>query len=267
MLQLISWNVNGIRACYNNHGLAQLLQQHQPDILCLQEVKADASQVVLQGLETYQPIWNSAQRKGYSGTLVLSKLKPVNYWLNFNNELTGSYTLSDQFGDSNLEGRLITVEFDQFYLVTVYTPNSKGDLSRLNLRFNAWDPAFKQHCQTLARHKPVLASGDFNVAHQPIDLAHPEANRNTHGFTDEERSGFDALLKAGFVDSFRTLHPEKTDAYSWWSYFQKARSRNIGWRIDYWLASSNIEQQISSAHIHADILGSDHCPVSVTVDL
>ena len=267
MLKLISWNINGLRACLKKPDFQQFLETEQADVICLQEIKAQAEQVETNLFDDYQVVWNSAERKGYSGTLVLSKLPILASRLNFDDQLAANYQLTDRFGQTNEEGRVITVEFDKFYLVTVYTPNSKGDLSRLKLRQQAWDPAFKDHCRALSDHKPVVMAGDFNVAHQAIDLARPAANEGKHGFTKEERAGFGALLEAGFIDSFRHLHPKAEAAYTWWTHWGQARARNVGWRIDYWLLSQSLLPKLKAANIHAQILGSDHCPVSINLQI
>ena len=267
MLKLISWNVNGIRACQQKGGLAELLTAHRPDILCLQETKARPEQVELDGLEDYRASWHSAERKGYSGVLVLSRRPALASRPGFDDEIRRRFRLEDRFGDSDSEGRLLTLEFDNFFLVTVYTPNSKGDLSRLELRHQAWDPAFLAHCLALDKTKPVLMSGDFNVAHQEIDLARPKENKGQHGFTDEERQGFDNLIAAGFIDTFRHFYPDREQAYSWWTHWRNARARNVGWRIDYWLASRRLEAELKDAEILSQAMGSDHCPVSLEADL
>lgn len=265
---LFSWNINGLRACLNKNGLQDLIKAQQPDILCLQEIKARPEQVDdLSIFEGYNAVWNSGQRKGYSGTLILSKQPPLSQYLNFPQTLSRKYRLQDEFGNTDQEGRVITVEFSDFYLVTVYTPNSKGDLSRLNMRFKAWDPAFHEHCQVLQTKKPILVCGDFNVAHQEIDLARPKENQGQHGFTKEERQGFSRLLDGGLIDSFRHLHPQTTEAYSWWTHWRQARVKNIGWRIDYWLMSQTLTNRLKAATIHPTILGSDHCPVSLTLNI
>lgn len=267
MLKLSSWNINGLRACWGKNALQEFIQSFQPDILCLQEIKAQKDQIALEGLDDYQQIWNSAERKGYSGTLILSKKPPLSQQFNFSKELVDEFKLEDQFGNTNTEGRLITLEFDSFYLVTVYTPNSKNDLERLEMRSLNWDPAFLQHCQKLNKEKPVLMSGDFNVAHREIDLARPKENSGKHGFTREERQGFDNLLEAGFLDTFRHLNPEKGEAYTWWTYLGNTRARNIGWRIDYWLSSQSLKSKLQEAFIHSEFLGSDHCPISLKIDI
>ena len=265
-MRLYSWNVNGIRAIWNKGELQKFIDQHQPDILCLQEIKASADQSPLD-LPEYEKVWCSAKRKGYSGTAILSRTKPLSTSLNFDQTIAKKYNFQDNYGDTNKEGRVLTAEWPDFYLVTVYTPNSKGDLSRLKHRQQVWDPAFKEHCQKLATDKPVLMSGDFNVAHNEIDLARPKENVGQHGFTDEERQGFEALLEAGFIDTFRALHPQTTDAYSWWAVWGQARQNNVGWRIDYWLASDQLIPRVSEAQIHPDVFGSDHCPISLEIDV
>lgn len=266
MLKLSSWNINGLRACLNKGGLQAFVAAFEPDILCLQEIKATPEQVDLSTLAAYEPVWNPAERAGYSGTLVLTKKKFLRSANNFPKDISGEFKLADRFGDTNAEGRLITLEFENFNLVTVYTPNSKGDLSRLELRQRAWDPAFLRHCSQLTG-KPTLMSGDFNVAHAAIDLARPKENVGKHGFTDEERAGFDNLLQAGFVDTFRQLHPEREEAYSWWTHWGKARANNVGWRIDYWLASRELAGRINQAWVQPEFAGSDHCPVSCEIDI
>ncbi len=240
---------------------------HQPDVLCLQEIKAREDQIEL-GLKGYEMYWNSADKAGYSGTAIFSKIKPLTVINGFSDTITKKYTLAgDSYGDPSKEGRVISAEFEKFWIVTVYTPNSKGDLSRLELRHKQWDPAFLEHVKDLEKSKPVLFCGDLNVAHNDIDLTNPKANIGKHGFTNEERTGFDTFETAGFVDTFRTAHPDTTDAYSWWTHWANARARNVGWRIDYWLASASISSQITSAAIHPEVLGSDHCPVSIELSV
>ena len=267
MIKLSSWNINGLRACWNKNCLQDFIKSFQPDILCLQEIKAQPDQITLEGFDNYNQIWNPATRKGYSGTMVLSRKKLLSKKLNFPSEISQKFQLSDQFGDTNTEGRVIALEFENFYLVTVYTPNSKGDLSRLKLRHQAWDPAFLEYCRQLERTKPVLASGDFNVAHQEIDLARPKENVGKHGFTKEERQGFDSLVEAGFLDTFRHLNPEVEDAYTWWTHWGNSRAKNVGWRIDYWLSSQSLETKLKDAFIHPEVMGSDHCPISLEIEL
>ena len=270
MLKLYSWNVNGLRAVCRKGDFLKFIKTEDPDILCLQEIKATPDQIPLEeDCPQYKFIWNPAtEKKGYSGTLVLTKKMPLKYELNFNSQITNHYLLKDSYGDSNQEGRLMTLEFEQFILVNVYTPNSKGDLSRLDFRENAWDPAFRYHAQNLAKsQKPIFLCGDFNVAHQAIDLANPKANVGKHGFTDEERRGFSNLLDGGFLDSFRYYHPQQEAAYTWWSHWAASRARNVGWRLDYWLADSRSCEKIQAATIHHQIMGSDHCPISLNLNL
>ena len=267
MLKLVSWNVNGIRACQQKGGLDNLLAVCRPDILCLQETKAQQDQVELDNLKDYQATWHSAERKGYSGVLILSRQPALSFRVGFSEKIRARFHLEDQFGDSNAEGRLLTLEFADFYLLTVYTPNTKGDLGRLKLRHEAWDPAFLAHCSELDKAKPLLMSGDFNVAHQEIDLARPKENAGQHGFTAEERQGFDNLIHAGFIDTFRHFYPDREQAYSWWTHWRNARAKNVGWRLDYWLASSRLAAGFQSAAILSQVMGSDHCPVSLEIRL
>lgn len=262
-MKLYSWNVNGIRAVVNKGAIQKFLGEHQPDILCLQETKAEQGQAEID-LKDYQEFWYSAKKKGYSGTAIFTKIKPKQVVNGFPETIVKKYDLTgDKYGDPNDEGRIIAAEFDDFWVVTVYTPNSKGDLSRLSLRHNHWDPAFLAYIKQLEATKPVLACGDLNVAHEEIDLANPKPNVGKHGFTDEEREGFRNFLAANLIDTFRTLHPDQKDAYSWWTHWANARARNVGWRIDYWLASKDLQKRITKAQIHADVLGSDHCPISI----
>ena len=262
-MKLYSWNVNGIRAVINKGTFQQFIAEHQPDILCLQETKAKKEQVEID-LPDYHEYWNSADKAGYSGTAIFSKTEPKQVIYGFAEAIAEQFGLADDgYGDPNKEGRVISAEFDDFWVVTVYTPNAKGDLSRLKLRHEQWDPAFLAHIKSLEETKPVLFSGDLNVAHQEIDLANPKPNIGKHGFTNEEREGFDNFLKAELFDTFRTLHPEQEAAYTWWTHWANARARNIGWRIDYWVASNTLKDRIKAAHIYPDVMGSDHCPVSI----
>lgn len=264
-MKLYSWNVNGIRAVINKGTFQTFITEHQPDVLCLQETKAKQGQVEID-LPDYHEYWNSADKAGYSGTAIFSKVKPLQVINGFTDELAEKYGLAgDSYGDPAKEGRVISAEFEHFWVVTVYTPNSKNDLSRLELRHKQWDPAFLEHIQALEASKPVLFCGDLNVAHNEIDLANPKPNVGKHGFTAEEREGFDAFESAGYTDTFRAAFPEKTDAYTWWTHWANARARNVGWRIDYWLASKAIAGKITAAAIHPDVMGSDHCPVSIEV--
>lgn len=266
-MRLYSWNVNGIRAVLTKGALQSLITQHDPDILCLQETKAERGQFELD-LPQYHEHFFSAVKKGYSGTAILSKTRALRYLDGFPQDIIEQFHVTgDTYGDPNAEGRVIAAEFDTFWVVTVYTPNSKGDLSRLTLRYESWDRAFLAYVQQLEQSKPVLFCGDLNVAHDEIDLANPKANVGQHGFTDEERAGFQAFLDAGFTDTFRAAHPDQTGAYSWWTHWANARARNVGWRIDYWLASKEITPHITNPQIHPDIMGSDHCPVSIEVSV
>ena len=263
-MKLYSWNVNGIRAVINKGVFGEFVNKHQPDVLCLQETKAKPGQVEVD-LPQYEELWNSADKAGYSGTAIFTKTKPRSVLYDFSEQIIKKYQLADNYGDTTREGRVLSAEFDDFWVVTVYTPNSKGDLGRLQLRHQAWDPAFLEHVRSLQSQKPVLFCGDLNVAHREIDLASPKANIGKHGFTDEERQGFDNILEAGFVDTFRHFYPDREQAYTWWTHWANARARNIGWRIDYWLASKDFVPYITDAQIHPDVLGSDHCPVSIEV--
>ncbi len=264
-MKLYSWNVNGIRAVINKGDFAKFIEKHDPDILCLQETKAERGQFELD-LPQYSEHFNSAVKKGYSGTAIFSKTPALSYIDGFPQAIIEKYNVtSDSYGNPNDEGRVVAAEFDEFWIVTVYTPNSKGDLSRLELRHKSWDKAFLAHIKQLEMSKPVLFCGDLNVAHREIDLANPKANVGKHGFTDEEREGFQNFLDAGFVDLFRETFPDKTDAYTWWTHWANARARNVGWRIDYWLASKSIAPRVKNPQIHADQMGSDHCPVSIEI--
>lgn len=265
MIKIFSWNVNGIRAVLRKDALIPFIEQCQPDILCLQETKAQPDQVQID-LPDYHESWFSAQKKGYSGTAIFSKLRPVKVMNGLPQSIIKQYDMADNYGDPNQEGRVLTAEYDKFFVVTVYTPNAKDDLSRLPLRHKHWDPAFLQYCLELQKSKPVVFCGDLNVAHTPDDLANPKPNVGKKGFTDEERAGFQAFIDAGFVDTFR-LFEQGNGHYSWWSHFAKSRERNIGWRIDYVLVSASLKDKVKAAKIHARVMGSDHCPVSVTLDI
>jgi exodeoxyribonuclease-3 len=266
-MKLYSWNVNGIRAVINKGAFQSFMKEHQPDILCLQETKAKQGQAEID-LTGYHEYWNSADKAGYSGVAIFSKEKPLHVINGFTDNLAKKYDLaSDSYGDPSKEGRVISAEFDKIWVVTVYTPNSKGDLSRIGLRHKQWDPAFLEHIKELEKTKPVVFSGDLNVAHNEIDLANPKANVGKHGFTDEEREGFNNFEKAGLIDTFRTLYPDQTETYTWWTHWANARARNVGWRIDYWIASESLKNNIKEAKIHPDVMGSDHCPVSIELDI
>ncbi len=264
-IKIYSWNVNGIRAVHNKGLFEPFVAEHQPDILCLQETKAQREQSTVD-IPGYTQYWNSAEKKGYSGTAIFTKLKPLAIINGFPEDIIRDFgVVGDTYGDPNLEGRVLAAEFDHFYVVTVYTPNAKDDLSRIPKR-EQWDPAFLGYCQQLEKKKPVIFCGDLNVAHTEDDLARPKPNVGKKGFTTEERAGFQAFVDAGYTDTFRQTH-EGNGFYTWWSNFGGARSRNVGWRIDYVLASSAIAGNISDAAIHPDVMGSDHCPVSATVSV
>jgi exodeoxyribonuclease-3 len=265
-MRLVSWNVNGIRAVVRKELFVPFLQSLQPDVICLQETKAQQEQAVLD-LTGYEEHWNSAEKKGYSGTAIFSKTSPLTVLHGLPDRIIKKHkVIGDSFGDPNIEGRVLTAEYDSFYLVTVYTPNAKEDLGRLALRHEQWDPAFLAYAKELEKTKPVIFCGDLNVAHTPDDLANPKSNVGKKGFTAEERQGFQNFLDAGFVDTFRLFH-QGNGHYSWWSNFANARSRNVGWRIDYFLVSESLRSHIVAAEIHADIMGSDHCPVSITLSI
>lgn len=245
-MKLVSWNVNGLRAAVKK-GFLEYMERENPDIICLQEIKMKEEQLELE-LNDYQKYFNSAQRPGYSGTAIFTKKKPL------------SVVNGMGLEEHDNEGRVITAEYEDFFLVTVYTPNSKRKLERLDYR-QEWEDIFKDFLLELNKKKPVIVCGDLNVAHKEIDLANPKTNRKSAGFTDEEREKFGILLEAGFVDTFRYFYPNMTQAYTWWSNFAKSRERNIGWRIDYFLVSKGFEEKMLDAEIHAEQLGSDHCPV------
>ena len=249
-MKLISWNVNGIRACLNK-GFAESFKQLDADIFCIQETKCQPEQIELE-FEGYTSYWNSAEKKGYSGTAIFTKQKPLNV----------TYGIGIEEHDK--EGRVITLEFEKFYMVDIYTPNSKRELERLDYR-QIWEDEIRKYLLKLNETKPVIMCGDLNVAHKEIDLKNPKTNRMNAGFTDEERQKMTELLDAGFTDSFRYLYPDKENAYSWWSYMGHAREKNVGWRIDYFIVSKSIENQIKEAKIYPEIMGSDHCPVGLEI--
>lgn len=249
-MKLISWNVNGLRACCEK-GFRETFAQLDADFFCLQETKMQAGQLDL-AFEGYRSYWNYAEKKGYSGTAIFTRHEP----------LSVAYGIGVDIHDH--EGRVITLEMEDFYLVTVYTPNSQDGLKRLDYRMS-WEDDFLAYLKCLDEKKPVLVCGDLNVAHKEIDLKNPKSNRKNAGFTDEERDKFQVLLNAGFIDTFRYFYPAQENIYSWWSYRFKAREKNAGWRIDYFLASSRLENRLEGAKIHTDIFGSDHCPVEVTL--
>lgn len=251
-MKLVSWNVNGIRACVKK-GFLDYFQQVDADIFCIQESKLQEGQIDLQ-LEGYYQYWNYAERKGYSGTAVFTKQKPISV----------SYGIGEK--ESEEEGRSIILEYENFYLVNVYTPNSKRDLSRLDYRLE-WEDEIREYLVELNSIKPVIYCGDLNVAHEEVDLKNAKSNIGNSGFTLEERGKMTRLLESGFVDSFRYQYPEKTDSYTWWSYMAKVRERNIGWRIDYFIVSNELKEKIEDAEIHHDVLGSDHCPVVLKMSI
>lgn len=251
-MKLISWNVNGIRACVTK-GFLDFFNEMDADIFCIQESKLQAGQIDLQ-LEGYHQYWNYAEKKGYSGTAIFTKKEP----------LSVTYGLGIEEHDK--EGRVITLEFENFYMVTVYTPNSKNELARLDYRM-VWEDAFREYLVNLDKKKPVIVCGDLNVAHKEIDLKNPKTNTRNAGFTEEERGKFTDLLNAGFTDTFRFFYPDLTGVYSWWSYRFSARAKNAGWRIDYFVTSKSIDEKLVDAKIHTEVLGSDHCPVELTIEL
>ncbi len=251
-MKFISWNVNGLRAC-DGKGFRDVFTQLDADFFCLQETKMQEGQLDI-AFDGYHSYWNYAEKKGYSGTAIFTRHEPMDVRLGMG------------IPQHDTEGRIITLEYPAFYVVTVYTPNSQDGLKRLDYRME-WDDAFRAYLQALDSKKPVLVCGDMNVAHEEIDLKNPRTNHMNAGFTDEERAKFTLLLNAGFVDTWRTLNPDTRDVYSWWSYRFQARQKNAGWRIDYWLVSERLKPQLQSASIHTDIYGSDHCPVEAVVNV
>ena len=251
-MKLISWNVNGIRACLGK-GFSDFFENINADIFCIQETKCQEGQVDLE-YEGYESFWNSAEKRGYSGTAIFTKINPINV----------KYGIGIEEHDK--EGRIITLEFDKFYLVNNYTPNSKRELERLDYR-QIWEDEIRKYLLNLNKTKPVIMCGDLNVAHKEIDLKNPKTNTHNAGFTIEERNKMTELLNAGFIDTFRYLYPDKENAYSWWSYMRKAREKNVGWRIDYFIVSKDIKDKIKEASIYSDIMGSDHCPVGLEIDI
>ena len=251
-MKFISWNVNGLRACMGK-GFQEFFDQSGADFFCLQETKLQAGQIAMD-IPGFREYWNYAEKKGYSGTAIFAKEEPL------------SVTLGVGDPELDTEGRMITLEYPDFYLITCYTPHAQRGLTRIDHRLK-WDDAFRAKLTELDRHKPVIACGDLNVAHQEIDLKNPKSNRGNAGFSDEERESFGKLLDAGFTDSFRHLHPDAAGAYTWWSYMYNARANNAGWRIDYFIVSNRIADQITAAPIYNEVLGSDHCPVGLELDL
>ena len=251
-MKFISWNVNGLRACVTK-GFQEYFDSENADFFCLQEIKLQSGQIQMD-LPGYRQFWNYAEKKGYSGTAIFAKEEPI------------SVTYGVGVPELDTEGRLITLEYPDFYLITCYTPNAQQELARLDHRMK-WDEAFRNHLCALDQKKPVIACGDLNVAHQEIDLKNPSSNRGNAGFSDEERASFGTLLDAGFTDSFRYLHPDATGMYSWWSYRFNARKNNAGWRIDYFVVSDRLKDRIIATPIRSDIFGSDHCPVGLELDI
>ena len=255
-MKLVSWNVNGLRAVVNK-GFKEFFDQIDADIFCIQETKMQVEQIddkINDIFKKYKCYWNSAEKKGYSGTVVFSKIEPLNV----------QYGIGLEEHDN--EGRVITLEYEKFYLVNCYTPNSKRELERLDYRM-VWEDEFRAYLLKLNKFKPVILCGDLNVAHEEIDLKNPKTNRRNAGFTDEERSKMTKLLEAGFTDSFRYLYPDKENMYTWWSYMFKAREKNAGWRIDYFIVSNSVENKIKESYIYSDVMGSDHCPVGLEIDV
>lgn len=250
-MKLISWNVNGIRACVNK-GFKEFFEKINADIFCIQETKCQPEQIELE-FDGYYAYWNSAEKKGYSGTAIFTKQKPI------------CVTYGIGIDEHDKEGRVITLEFKDFYMINIYTPNAKRGLERLDYR-QIWEDEIRKYLLKLNQEKPVIMCGDLNVAHKEIDLKNPKSNRGNAGFTDEEREKMTALLSAGFIDTFRYLYPDKTDSYSWWSYMGKAREKNVGWRIDYFIVSKDIKDKIEDAMIYPEIMGSDHCPVGLIIN-
>lgn len=264
-MRIVSWNVNGIRAVERKGLFQPFLASLNPDIICLQETKAQEHEVDA-NFDGYEQFWYSANKKGYSGTAIASRVPSLSVVTGLPAALVKKHNFeNDPYGNPNDEGRVVTMELEHFYLVTAYTPNAKGDLSRLALRHEKWDPAFLHYLKTLQKKKPVAVCGDLNVAHTSDDLANPKSNVGKAGFTTEERKGFESLLEAGFVDSFR-MFTQGNGHYTWWSNFSNARANNVGWRIDYFLVSQALVPHVKSASIHAELMGSDHCPVSLDLD-
>ena len=266
MVKIYSWNVNGLRAVLKKGVFKPFIEKHQPDILGLQETKAKQGQAEVD-LPEYEEYWHSADKAGYSGTAIFSKFKPIKVINGMPDKLIKQYNLAvDSYGDPNKEGRMVTAEYAKFFVVSVYTPNAKEDLSRVPLRHKQWDPAFLAYVRSLEKQKPVLFMCDLNVAHKPDDLARPVENEGKKGYTQEERAGFQAFINAGFVDTFRLFH-KGNGHYTWWTHWANARARNVGWRIDYILVSKSLKPKVKKADIYPEIMGSDHCPVGIELNL
>lgn len=263
-MKIISWNVNGIRAVHKKGLFMPFIKKYKPDILCLQETKAQKGQAEID-LPEYEEYWNSATRPGYSGVAIFTKEKSLSAVLGIPEKIAQKYGLAaDGYGNPNTEGRVIALEFKNFYIVSVYTPNAKEDLSRIPLRYKQWDPAFLEYMKELDKKKPVIFCGDLNVAHTPDDLARPKENKGRKGFTKEEREGIDKIVAAGFTDTFR-IFTKDPGHYTWWSHFAHARARNIGWRIDYIFVRKKLAKKVKSAKIYPEVLGSDHAPVMIEI--
>jgi len=263
-MKIYSWNVNGIRAVHKKGLLEPFLAEHQPDILCLQETKANQDQIDLD-FEDYEEYWFSAERKGYSGTAIFTKHTPIAVQHGLPANIATKYQLADEYGDTLKEGRTMVAEFEPFFVSTVYTPNAKDDLSRIAMR-QQWDPAYLEYMDQLQQVKPVIFCGDFNVAHTELDLSRPKENRGKKGFTDEERAGIEAMIDKGFTDTFRLFNQEGNN-YTWWSHFAGARERNIGWRIDYFFVDADSADKVLDCFIQPEVMGSDHCPIGLVLDL
>lgn len=265
-MKILSWNVNGLRSVHRKGLFLPFVKKYKPDILCLQETKAERHQTEID-LPLYEEYWNSAEKKGYSGTALFTTTKPLKIVLGIPEPIEKCYGLKDDgYGDPNKEGRVVTAEYEKFYAVSVYTPNAKDDLSRLSLRHTQWDPAFLSHMKNLEKQKPIIFCGDLNVAHTPDDLAHPKENEGKKGFTKEERAGIEAMVQAGFVDTFRSF-TQGNGHYTWWSHFANSRARNVGWRIDYIFVSKNLAPFVKKAFILPEVYGSDHCPVGIEISV
>jgi exodeoxyribonuclease-3 len=265
-MKIISWNVNGLRAVHRKGLFVPFVEKYKPDIICLQETKSEQHQNEID-LPEYEEYWNSAKKKGYSGTAIFTRIKPLSVTLGLSEDLVEKYRLAeDIYGDPNTEGRVITTEFSDFFVVTVYTPNSKGDLTRLPLRYKQWDPAFLEYLLRLKKKKAVIFCGDLNVAHTEDDLANPGPNVGEHGFTKEEREGADRLIAAGFIDTFRHF-TQGNGHYTWWTPWRDARTRNVGWRIDYFFVSKEFMPKVKNSKILGNVMGSDHCPVMIEVEI
>ena len=252
-MKFISWNVNGLRACVQK-GFLEYFKETEADFFCIQESKLQAGQIELELPEGYEAYWNYAEKKGYSGTAIFTKHKPL------------QVTYGIGIEEHDKEGRVITLEYDNFYLITCYTPNSQTELARLSYRME-WEDAFLAYVDGLKKKKPVIFCGDLNVAHKEIDLKNPKTNRKNAGFTDEEREKFSVILSHGYIDTFRYFYPEQEQIYSWWSYRFKAREKNAGWRIDYFIVSEDLKDKLVDAKIHTEVMGSDHCPVELDINL